>query len=243
MSRISALPRQKLIWRHLSSEFCDCDKLGSSSLQNVLDFDREGKMNFEKTRVILASSSPRRKEYLSLICPKFEIIKPLTDETSIYTTPKEFVIDVAHQKGLWVTLQIQNDQENCIVISADTIVSKNGEIFGKPNNNDHALEMLNRLANGTHEVMTAVSLFYRKSGIISWKTIQLCVQATVTIPGNCEDLIREYASTNDPLDKAGAYGIQGFPQTFISHINGSFSAIVGFPIHEVSRELRKIVAE
>lgn len=205
-------------------------------------------INTENTLVILASSSPRRKEYLSWICKEFEIIKPLTQEISNSTHPKDIVQDIAKEKMDWVLDHLKQNKKyekngkNTLVICADTIVTKDGVVYGKPTNHQEAYEMLKKLSGDYHQVITCVYLAYNDGK--NWKTQNFQVDAKVLIPQGPlqEQLIGFYSQTDDPLDKAGSYGLQGFSQCFISKIEGSLSTIIGMPIYELIIEIKKLTS-
>lgn len=196
--------------------------------------------------VILASSSPRRKEYLSWICSNFDCISPDIEEISLLENPIEIVNDLALQKGDCIWNKIQDDEnistKKLLIISSDTIVSMNNKIYGKPQNNQKAYQMLVEFAGKIHQVHTSVSFIYKKSKNSTVERRQLCISSQVEFAPleECNIFIKNYANSEDPLDKAGSYGIQGYPQVFIKNIQGSLGAIIGLPVYEVTQELVKI---
>ena len=176
-------------------------------------------------RLILASASPRRRELLSIITDDFEII---TRE-----------IDVAFLKAKAVFDELSEEQKaNVLVIGADTSVILDNEIFGKPKDKEEAISMLTRLSGKTHVVATGVAL------ITSEKT--KCF-TEVTPVEFCEldqfqkDLIESYCSTDEPYDKAGAYGIQSGGATLVKKIDGDFSNVVGLPVSRLAREIESVI--
>jgi septum formation protein len=180
--------------------------------------------------LILASSSPRRKELLSILQIPFEVKASDVDETfHSELAPHEVVINLAERKAKHVS---RNDSSS-IVIGADTIVvAAGGEILGKPNNPTEAIEMLRKLSGSTHSVYTGVAIvsatrtttFYEKTDVTFWELT--------------DEEIHSYISTGEPYDKAGSYGIQGFGSTLVKRIAGDYFTVVGLPIARLVRELK-----
>ncbi|MBK24445.1 MAG: septum formation protein Maf [Halobacteriovorax sp.] len=188
---------------------------------------RENKLN-----LILASGSPRRKQLLGYLNIPFEIKTADIDEVSNKESPEEQACDISEQKGRAVFENIEAG--DFLIISSDTMVILDGEIFGKPGNKENARVMLNKLSGKTHEVVTAVS-FIDKSG----EAINFFDKTKVSFNQIDPELLEEYLDTEDSLDKAGAYGIQGASLTFISQIEGSYSNVVGFPLEKVIQKLKE----
>jgi septum formation protein len=195
-----------------------------------------------KYKLILASGSPRRKELLSWLDIPFEIIKADIEEHSEELDSVLFAEDIAKQKGNEVFKILKKDKNfgNTLfpfVISSDTIVCLGKKIFGKPKNRDDARIMLKELSGKTHLVITSVSFSYNKFDgeevchTFSGKTM-------VTFENITEDILENYLLSDESLDKAGAYGIQGRGLSFISNIEGSYSNVVGFPLSDVVREMK-----
>ena len=183
----------------------------------------------KKWTLILASSSPRRKELLSHLKVPFRIQVADIAETSHKTNPQDYVLDIAQQKGAAILGLVS--EENCVVISADTVVALNGKVYGKPKTPEEALMTLKILSDVEHQVFTAVSLAVRKGGH-EWKHWQLVAETQVTfLPAN-ERLMRDYVNSGDPMDKAGAYGIQGQALTMIAGIKGCYANVMGFPLSQ-----------
>ena len=170
-------------------------------------------------RVILASKSPRRKELLGRIISNFEIITRETDETlpdGIH--PRDGVEILAVRKGRAVAEELCGDS---LVISSDTLVELGGIPLGKPIDEDDALKILLGLSGKTHNVHTGVAVHYNGrvySGVDS---------SAVTFKEISADEAREYISTGEPMDKAGAYAIQGIGAKFVEKYEGEFDTIVG----------------
>lgn len=176
---------------------------------------------------ILASKSPRRKELLKEIIPEFEIIPSNVDEFK-YSL---------NELSLVKALEIAKDHPNDIIISADTIVILNDKVFGKPQSKDDAYNMLKELSGKVHEVKTIYTVFSEKLNISHTRVITSKVYFNFLT----DDLINSYIASGSPLDKAGAYGVQdndSFP--IISHIEGSYTNIVGLPIDELKEDLKTL---
>ena len=173
---------------------------------------------------ILASKSPRRKELLKEIIPEFEIIPSNVDEF-------KYSLD---QLSLVKALEISKDHKDDIIISADTIVILDGEVFGKPQDEKEAYTMLKKLSNKSHEVKTIYTILCEKLGISHTNVIT----SYVHFNNLSDELIYSYIASKSPLDKAGAYGVQDndkFP--IISRIEGSYTNIVGLPVDELRKDL------
>lgn len=183
-------------------------------------------------KFILASASPRRKELIGHLQIPFSIITSDIDEKSNYSSPAQFASDIAFQKGQAVFDTLIED--NVLVVSADTVVSLDGKIFGKPKNEDQARAFLNELSGKQHSVFTAVALLLKLDGTIYQH--QFVEETKVTFNNITEELMDRYLLTKDSLDKAGAYGIQGPSLTFISRVEGDYANVVGFPLSRFVNE-------
>lgn len=176
-------------------------------------------------RVVLASASPRRRELLSLILETFECLSADIDETPFAEeVPEQYVLRMASEKAKAV------DTTAAIVIGSDTAVVLSGTILQKPTSIQEARGMLTALSGQTHEVLTAVAIMM--DGNVS----TALVTTKVTFTELESSWIEAYLATNEPWDKAGAYGIQGLAGSFVRKIDGSYSAVVGLPLCE-TREL------
>ncbi len=179
--------------------------------------------NLEHVDIILASASPRRFELLKSVGLDFKVVPANIDEENIrITEPGSLVQECARQKGEEVA-RLYPDH---LVISADTLVSLNGTIMGKPKNEDEAYDMLAGLSGKTHQVYTAFGLFYKRYE----KELLHLVSTDVTMRELSDDIIMAYIGTGEPMDKAGAYAIQGQGAMLIEGIHGSYSNVVGFPL-------------
>ncbi|MDD4832426.1 MAG: Maf family protein [Clostridia bacterium] len=183
-------------------------------------------------KIILASTSPRRKELLTQIIPDYEICVSKCDEVSDKKIPSEMVMDIAAKKALPV-LAIKDD--NCVVIGADTVVVHKGKVLGKPIDKAEAADMLLRLSNDTHTVYTGVCLATKE------RVDMFFVSSKVIFHELTEDMIKSYVATGSPMDKAGAYGIQD--SGFVKEIIGSYTNVMGLPVEEITEHLKKLTEE
>jgi septum formation protein len=194
-------------------------------------------------KIYLASKSPRRRELLRQVGVDFELLMLRSDPTrgvdvSEDALPDEdphvYVGRVAKAKGAfaWDILQ-KRRQPLRPVLTADTTVTIDGIILGKPASTEEAIEMLERLSGRTHEVLTSVAVHY--SDIAEQVTQVSNVRFAKLSPA----AIRAYCATPEPYDKAGAYGIQGLAALFVEHIEGSHSGIMGLPLFETANLLRR----
>lgn len=183
--------------------------------------------------IILASKSPRRQELLKLMGIDFTVVLKEVDETfPSGMLPSEIAVYIAEKKAMAFDDAVSNE----IVITADTIVCIDDQILGKPENEDHAFQILSLLSGKKHEVITAVSLL-KNHQIKSFYELTEVFFRPVT-----EDQVRSYISTAEPMDKAGAYGIQdSFGLIAIERINGSYTNVVGLPTHRLYEELCALI--
>ena len=174
----------------------------------------------EDKEIILASRSPRRAFLLKQVGLHFEQIPSHIDEHINGMDPEEYVLHYAQKKAE----EIQKRYPNSLIIGADTTVILHNEIIGKPNNKKDAFAILKKLSGNCHEVFTGVSILFRD--------IQISDIAKTKVYFNeiSDDDLREYIATGEPMDKAGAYGIQGYGSQFIGKIEGCYFNVMGFPI-------------
>ncbi|WP_087973263.1 Maf family protein [Oceanobacillus rekensis] len=182
-----------------------------------------------KKQLILASSSPRRQELLKQVQIPFTIRKPDIDESQINTSdPIEKVKQLAILKGRNVPICSKDE----VILSADTVVSYNQNIFEKPKNKEDAYQMISKLSGVIHEVFTGVMIrsidlekvFVERTKVEFWPL--------------SEEEIEWYVSSNEPYDKAGAYGIQSLGALLVKQIIGDYYNVMGLPISRLVRELR-----
>ena len=182
-------------------------------------------------RIILASASPRRKELLKLIVSKFEVITSQIDEQiKEKLTPEEKSAKLANMKAKEVFSNTSGDR---VVIGSDTIVAKDGKVYGKPKNNENAKQIIKELLKGdkTHEVITGLSVIIEKDGKI--KEYNTYDKAKIYLKDITDDEIQKWINTGKALDKAGAYAIQEEFCVFVEKIDGNYSTIVGLPTHKL----------
>ena len=184
-------------------------------------------------KIILASQSPRRKELLKLIVPTFEIIvsnkkEILNDELSV----EEQVTQIAYDKAKNVYDRTKNKGDR-IVIGSDTIVTKNGKIYGKPKNRKHAKEMIKELIteNKMHKIITGLCVLVEKEGILKeYKTYD---EVKVYLKDITDEEIEKWLNTGNAMDKAAAYGIQNEFCVYVEKIEGNYTSALGLPTHKL----------
>jgi len=182
--------------------------------------------------IILASASPRRRELLRQIGVRFRVVPAAIEEKALETEkPGEFVCRMAREKALEV-----RKRENCSrpVLGADTVVVVDGCILGKPGSRAEAVAMLNTLSGRTHEVYSAVAVVVNEDEIHAELNITKVTFAVLE-----PEWIECYCDSGDPMDKAGAYGVQGKAAEKISRIEGSFYCVMGLPLYETSQLLKR----
>ena len=199
-------------------------------------------MESDKFTLLLGSQSPRRKELLGWLNIPFEIVTADLDEVSKELEPEDIAVDLASQKAHAVSKKIDL-AKNPFVISSDTIVVLNQKIYGKPKDVNEARKILSELSDRTHQVITGVSFYFFDKQSLKMREHLFYDSTEVTFNEITPDLMENYLSTKDSLDKAGAYGIQGPSLTFISKVNGSYSNVVGFPLDKIVSELKIILGD
>ena len=183
--------------------------------------------------IILASGSPRRRELMKLISEDFKVIPADCDETVSETlTARETAEYLSKIKGDALKSKMS---QNDLIISADTVVSVNDEILGKPADKADARRMITLLSGKTHSVFTGVTLTRGE------KQVTFSEKTDVTFFELTENEIEEYIGTDEPYDKAGAYGIQGKAAVLIKGINGDYFNVVGFPVARIKREIENFL--
>ena len=186
-------------------------------------------------RIILASQSPRRRELLTQIGLKFEVIPSTVEEVITSANPVEVVQVLAQQKARDVAEVAGREmaKDSLLVIGADTIVVYEGKILGKPEDKEDAVRMLTMLQGKEHSVYTGVALLSGEQEIVFAEEtrVQMC-------PMTPEEILW-YVNTGEPMDKAGAYGIQGLCARFIRQIQGDYNNVVGLPVGRIYQELKK----
>ncbi|MDV6315956.1 Maf family protein [Idiomarina sp. HP20-50] len=186
-------------------------------------------------RLLLASSSPRRRELLTLLHRPFDCDVPEIEERQGKGEIAEaYVSRLAAEKAQVVA---KRQQDECLVIGADTLISFQGQVLEKPENYGHFSQMMNQLSGQTHQVLTSISVCH-------WGGDRLVGQETAVVTTQVEfaslsdDEIHAYWETGEPHDKAAGYGIQGYGGKFVKRIEGSYFAVVGLPLYETEQLLR-----
>ena len=181
-------------------------------------------------KLILASGSPRRKQLLSLLNIPFTIVVAYIVETIDNDKPlREEIEKLSYQKAEAVF----KDHQDSVVVGSDTIVTLDNKVLGKPHDKQEAWEMLKLLQNNKHTVITAVTI------LSETKKETFSVVSDVYFYPMSDKEIDEYIDTNEPMDKAGAYAIQGIGSKFIKRIDGDYHAIMGLPIGELYHKLKR----
>ncbi|MDF2538765.1 MAG: hypothetical protein K0S76_1786 [Herbinix sp.] len=190
-------------------------------------------------RIILASESPRRKEIMELMGISYEVMASNVKEEVAETEPAAMVQALAALKTENIVarlIQSNKEEEDNIIIGADTMVFYREHALGKPKNKEDAIRMLSMLSNNTHEVYTGVNIIIRKqNGERRVLTFAVCTK--VTVQSMTIEQIKDYVDSGEPMDKAGAYAIQGKFGIYIKEINGDYYNVVGFPIAKIYESL------
>ncbi|MFC1664005.1 Maf family protein [Pseudomonadota bacterium] len=188
-------------------------------------------MKFTKLNIYLASQSPRRRELLEQIGIQYSLLPASVNEKCLVDeVPEDYVVRVALDKAAYAErYRISESLPERPVLAADTCVALNGEIFGKPEDYDHASHMLSQLSDQTHEVYTALVLFWKGQSYtaLNCSRVTFCSLSQVDIDS--------YWDSGEPQDKAGSYAIQGSAAAFITNLQGSYSGVVGLPLYELRR--------
>ena len=184
-----------------------------------------------RPKVILASQSPRRRELLTLIGVPHEVRPANVDESYLAgEAPAAHAERLARGKAI----AIGNTDADAVVIGSDTIVVVDGDVLGKPTDAADAERMLARLSDRTHTVVTAVAVACRgqvESGV---------EEVAVTFHPLTRGTIADYVATREPMDKAGAYGIQGYGATLVKRVDGDYFAVMGLPLQRLVRLLERV---
>ena len=180
-------------------------------------------------KIVLASQSPRRRELLGKMGLEFTTKAPEIDETALSGLPaRQLVEALSREKALWAARQ---EDPEAIVIGSDTVVVRDGEILGKPASPAQAEEMLASLSGRSHEVCTGITVCQGDRVVSQVEVTQ------VTFRHLTPQEIAQYVRTGEPMDKAGAYGIQGLGALLVEGIQGDYSAVVGLPVCRLGRML------
>ena len=200
--------------------------------------------------IVLASSSPRRKELCSLMQLPVKIVPSDFEENfdpSHYPSVSDFVIDTAHHKALAVRHSLEEAHEQWdLIIGADTMVVFGNTVIGKPKDKEDAINILTLLSGHTHSVCSGVSIlysgaFYKVGSDVIGNCSKFAETTQVTFSQLSEECITAYVASGEPLDKAGGYGCQGAGSTLVSAVEGDFFNVVGLPVNRLSIELCKLL--
>lgn len=211
----------------------------------------------QNVRLVLASASPRRRELLSQIGLEFSVMPSTKEENAKTTEAGTLVQELSRQKAVDIWEQLSGDQgqnpdtdqeqiseetqepnlngkrqPELLVIGADTVVCCEGKILGKPHDREAAVEMLTALQGRSHEVYTGVTLYHQRETVTFFE----CTQ--VEFYPMTEAEISDYIDSKEPMDKAGAYGIQGLGARFVKGIRGDYNNVVGLPVGRLYQELK-----
>jgi septum formation protein len=186
-------------------------------------------------KLILASTSPRRKELLQQIGIEFKQMNiDINEDVSLSENPSDYVLRMAEEKASAGFKQLTSfEQQKMIVLAADTTVVCDGEVLAKPQSFIHSKAILNQLSGRQHTVMTAIACQSLD------RNYQQLVTTEVTFRKLTDSEIEAYWQTGEPQDKAGSYGIQGLAAVFVEKIHGSYSNVVGLPLCETAELLEK----
>ncbi|OGI83132.1 septum formation protein Maf [Candidatus Nomurabacteria bacterium RIFCSPLOWO2_01_FULL_33_17] len=183
-------------------------------------------------KVILASTSPRRKELFEKTGIPFEIVASSYEEDmTLDMSPKDLAMFLSKGKAE----SVANDNPDAIVIGADTFIAFEDKVLGKPHTKERAKEMLSILSGKQHFIITGFTIIEKSSG----KLISKAVESKILLKNLTEKEIEDYIATGEPLDKAGAYAVQGLGANLIEKIEGDYSNILGLPVDEVLEALKE----
>jgi septum formation protein len=204
----------------------------AEGLRDRLDFERRVAaqiLGAARISIVLASASPRRRDLLGTILPTFDVIPAdILEVPRPRETARRFASRAAREKAAHVAA----DHRARSVLGADTVVTVDGDILGKPRDRTDAVRMLESLSGRTHRVITAIALT-----TFSGDTDELAVESEVRFRSLSADELGAYVDTGEPFDKAGAYAVQGGGGRFVKAVVGSYSNVIGLPLVEVARLL------
>lgn len=191
-------------------------------------------------RIILASGSPRRKELLQLIVPKFDIlVSGIKEELKEELIPHEQVISLAYAKAKDIYQKTTGDR---IIIGSDTLVTKNGKIYGKPKDRNHAKQMINELLenNKVHSIITGLCVIIEENG--EYKEYRTSDEVKVFLKEISDKEIEKWIDTGNAMDKAGGYGIQNEFCVFVDKIEGNYTTAIGLPTHKLYDIIKRYIS-
>lgn len=191
-------------------------------------------------RLILASQSPRRRELLTRAGLEPEVIVSGIPEKTEESGPEKVVMDLSGQKAEHVADELKPGPDLILVIGADTVVCVDGKILGKPHSHEEAEQMIRMIEGRTHQVYSGVTILKIDGGRRS--KVTWAERTDVNVYPMSDQEIHDYAFSEEPMDKAGAYGIQGAFGRYIAGIRGDYSSVVGLPVGGVYQNLKKILS-
>lgn len=183
--------------------------------------------------LILASTSPRRRELIQLLNLPYDCVNADCDETIAPCTPEDTVCQLSKRKAEAALTSCTLNPED-VLIGADTVVAIDGKILGKPKDDQDAYDMIAEISGKTHSVFTGVTLMTQT------ETRTFCEETRVTVAPLTDAEIRAYLATGEHRDKAGSYGIQGAFGLYVTGIQGDYNNVVGFPVARIYQELQKL---
>ena len=183
-------------------------------------------------KIILASKSPRRREILETMGVEFEIdVADVDESVSSELSPVEAVCEISKRKAQKVA---ERHADDVIVISADTVVVIDEKIIGKPKDKEDAFNIIKSLSGRTHQVYTGFTVCGKGKTKTDFEVTSVCFKTL------CDDDIKRYVATGEPMDKAGAYGIQQKGNLFVEYIHGDYYNVVGFPISKICVTIKEL---
>lgn len=191
-----------------------------------------------KYQLILASASPRRKELLAQVGAACEVAPANGEERIASQAPEQVVLELARQKAEEVAARFCQDARRLVVLGADTVVAFGGQILGKPKDKGDAARMLRMLSGHTHSVFTGVAAVVLADREVE-QVLTFYEETKVAMYPMSERQISAYIETGEPMDKAGAYAIQGKCAIYIEKIEGDYNNVVGLPVAAVYQKLEK----
>lgn len=187
--------------------------------------------------IILASASPRRLELLRQIGVEPEVIVSHVEEIVTSQVPEQVVMELSRQKAEDVA---EGQKAGTLVIGSDTVVSVDGRILGKPKTHEEAEWMIRSIAGRTHQVYTGVCMVLKTKDGEEDVAVNFFDETEVEVYPMSDMEIRDYAESTEPMDKAGAYAVQGIFGRYIKGLKGSYANVMGLPISMVYREMKKL---
>ncbi|MBQ7047783.1 MAG: septum formation inhibitor Maf [Clostridia bacterium] len=184
-------------------------------------------------RIILASASPRRREIMKQFGFNFESIPSDADESGVDNlAPHKAVMELARRKAVWIKERYPEKEE--IILAADTLVALDGELLGKPKDEEDAFRMLSALSGTNHQVYTGYAILQGDKTVVDYDCTQVFFR-----PLEKEE-IEAYIATGEPMDKAGAYGIQEKAGIFVRRVEGDYLNVLGLPICKIYEQLKRM---